>query len=244
MTDPYKPVSPASDLAGWIKICGITSAADARMAIDAGADAIGVNCWEHSPRCIPSATLAEIANTVSQSTIKLVLVTVNAGEPALRALLIDFPESLLQLHGDETPELVTALGGRVFKAVGLGEQADAERAKQFPGQFVLCDARDDIKRGGTGEAPPDNLVRQVCAARSTVLAGGLFPDTVPAAIERYKPFGVDVASGVERRPNPRKPNALPRKDPLAVRAFVTRARRAFSELAQSARWGQPNDGEA
>ena len=111
----------------------------------------------------------------------------------------------------------------LFHAVGLGGSADVERAIRAEGAWVLIDARDDERLGGTGRAPSYELAAKVCAARPTILAGGLNAKTVGDAIDTCRPAGVDAASGLERSPG--------RKDPSKVAEFVTEARRAFARIS-------------
>ena len=211
---------------GWIKICGITRDEDLESVIDAGADAVGFNLWPQSPRHVSKSRAKELASR-ARGRIATVGVCVNLDEAELAGLAESLGLDWIQLHGDETPELVQGLGPAAFKALGIATEQDAERAMEMPGAFVLVDARDDVARGGTGKLAPTQLARQVSSQRPTVLAGGLRPDNVRERIEAIEPMGVDTASGVEVRPGV--------KDPIKVREFCLRAKQAFAALGDGVR---------
>jgi phosphoribosylanthranilate isomerase len=207
---------------GWIKVCGVTSVADAEAVVRAGADAIGLNLWPRSPRSV-SWALARTIREAVRGEIEVVTVTVNDDLAALQQIAARVDPDWLQLHGDEPDAWAQAFQPRAYRAVGLAVAADVDRARVATGPWVLVDARDDVLRGGTGVAPPASLAAAVCAARPTILAGGLGPDNVAAAIAAFAPRGVDAASGVEAAPG--------RKDLLKVQTYVQAARAAFARLA-------------
>ena len=207
--------------AAWIKVCGITNQADAEVAIDAGAHAIGINLWPQSPRHVDFATAQKLTSALRRR-IDVVLVVVNLTLPALQQALTDIAPHWLQLHGDEPDTWVSTLAPHAFRALGLAHANDVERAVTCPGPWVLVDARDTLKRGGTGAAPPQPLSQAVCSQRRTVLAGGLGPDNVAEAIQSHRPWGVDATSKLERVPG--------QKDAEAVRAYVAAAQSAFAAL--------------
>ena len=204
----------------WVKVCGITTVADAEMAAAAGADAIGINLWPGSPRHTSVATAERIAAAV-RGTLQVVTVTVDVPVPELQALQARLHLDWLQLHGHEPNAWVAALAPWAYRAVGLAHAQDVEQALTVPGAWVLIDARDAVRLGGTGQAPPEALAAQVCRARPTLLAGGLGPDNVASAVRRLQPAGVDAASGLEQAPG--------RKDASKVRDFVQAARAAAAQ---------------
>lgn len=204
---------------GWVKICGVTTVADAEMVVQAGADAIGINLWPRSPRYVEMNVAKEIARAV-RAHVAIVTVTVNMQIAELEMVRKNLQPSWLQLHGDEPDSLVTYFAPRAYRAFGLATPADVERAKRVPGSWVCIDAKDEIRRGGTGRAPPVALARQVCEIRPTLLAGGLGPDNVAEAIGKLLPAGVDAASRLELAPG--------RKDRQRVVDFVQQARQAFA----------------
>jgi phosphoribosylanthranilate isomerase len=126
----------------------------------------------------------------------------------------------VQLHGDESPELIARLGSLAYKAVGVASSRDVEVAAALPGQRILVDAKVGNLVGGTGTTFDWSLVAGLCQGRDVVVAGGLRPDNVGAAVEQLHPFGVDAASGVEVPGHPG-----PKSD-ILVRRFVEAVRRA------------------
>ncbi|HEY2838308.1 MAG TPA: phosphoribosylanthranilate isomerase [Pirellulales bacterium] len=225
-----------------IKICGITSAADAEVALTAGADAIGLNFYAKSPRLIDVATARQIASTVEQHKDRaaIVGVFVNATPAEIRATRDAVWVDLIQLSGDESVDMLAELASlgvspasviRAFRVPPGGEEAargyldDCRRLECLPG-MILWDAYDATQYGGTGRvADWDLAARWVAAGASPplALAGGLRPENVGRAIQLVRPAAVDTASGVETSPG--------RKDAVAVRQFITAARVAFDNLA-------------
>ncbi|MEO7111089.1 MAG: phosphoribosylanthranilate isomerase [Polyangiaceae bacterium] len=197
-----------------VKICGITNLEDARMCIDAGADALGLNFVSASPRCISVADARVIADAVSGS-IEVVGVVANMDLDAMRELLGDAHLDTLQLHGDETPSVVSALLPHAYKAIRIANANDVEIAMTFPGDDLLLDAKVPGVLGGSGHAFDWSLIVDIAKKRRITLAGGLTPENVQSAIRAVSPHCVDVASGVEVAGNTRK------KDVSRVRAFVT-----------------------
>jgi phosphoribosylanthranilate isomerase len=199
-----------------VKICGITNLDDARMCIDEGADAIGLNFVSGTPRRISISEARAITDAISGS-VPIVGVVANWDVDAMRALLTDARLDALQLHGDEAPETVRALLPRAYKAVRIATAADVVFAKSFPGDDLLVDAKVDGLFGGSGHVFDWSLVAELAKERRLTLAGGLTPENVQNAIRAISPYRVDVASGVETSGNPRK------KDVSRVRAFVAAA---------------------
>ena len=244
-----------------IKICGITTIDDALAAIGAGADAIGLNCYEKSPRYVAPERASEIVNAVreehSAAACEIYAVFVNATADDILWTLRDaelygIEQSVhIQLHGDEPPELLAEL-----KRHGLGRSADLlhatghaplvqivrafrcqsglDEATEYLRQCreqgalphaVLLDAFQPGSYGGTGQTVDWNAVRQrgdKLLGLPTVLAGGLTPENVVAAMETAQPDAVDVSSGVESSPG--------RKDEDKLRAFVAAARQGLRSL--------------
>jgi phosphoribosylanthranilate isomerase len=203
-----------------VKICGITRADEARAIVDAGADALGINFWPHSKRFIALADatpwLRELAGTVPR-----VAVTVNASDDELRAFLDSGVIDWIQLHGDETPDRVESLTQQsfpVFKAMGVRDRTSLTAAADYDCPTLLLDAYAPNEYGGSGETMDWALGAEAVQQwpdRQIVLAGGLTPENVAAAVSQVRPAGVDVASGVESSPG--------RKDLEKVRAFIAAA---------------------
>jgi phosphoribosylanthranilate isomerase len=200
-----------------IKICGVTSASQARACIAAGVDSVGVNFVGSSTRRVDAETARTIAVAVG-STALVVGVVAEMTVPAMRALRDATGVGCLQLHGDETPQDVEALLPHAYKAVRVATREDVGRARAMPGAYVLVDAKVDGALGGTGHAFDWSLVVDLARDRRLVLAGGLTPENVTRAIEQVRPWCVDVASGVESAPGV--------KDPAKVGAFVEAVRAA------------------
>jgi phosphoribosylanthranilate isomerase len=200
-----------------IKICGVTSPEQAVACVEAGADSVGVNFVPSSVRRVDVETAASIARAVGPRAL-VVGVVAGMTVEAMRALRDATGAGCLQLHGDESPDQVTALLPHAYKAVRVATAADVERAETMPGEYVLVDAKVDGALGGTGHAFDWSLVVELASRRRLVLAGGLTPDNVTRAIEGVRPWCVDVASGVESAPGV--------KDPAKVRAFVQAVRAA------------------
>lgn len=199
-----------------IKICGVTSAAQADACASLGADLLGLNFVPSSPRRIDIATARSIASAV-RGRVEIVGVTADLAAPDLERLRADAGLDLLQLHGDEPPEVVAALAPFAFKALRIGAPEDVALADRYPG-LLLVDAKVTGKLGGTGASVDTALVAPLARRRAVFLAGGLTPENVAARIAAVQPAGVDVAGGVERAPGD--------KDLDKVEAFIAAARRA------------------
>jgi len=189
-----------------VKICGITRRADAYAAVDAGAAAIGFVFWPESPRFIDPYRARTIAAALPPFVTTVgVFVDQPSDHVSRVASLVRL--SAVQLHGSETPDYAAALRRPVIKAVTLGErpgegpEEDEEAIAQWPNHVaVLLDVRDPVKHGGTGHVIDWNRAAGVAARRPVLLAGGLTPENVAAAIRCVRPFGIDVSSGVEESP--------------------------------------------
>lgn len=205
----------------FVKICGVTSVEDAAFAADEGADAVGVNLVPTSKRHVTDAVARDIADAVGDRAV-VVAVVADSSVDRLREVREVVGIRHLQLHGGESPADVERLLPDAFKAVAIGDASDVDRANAFPGDWLLVDAKVSGQLGGTGETFDWSLVRALAAARKLILAGGLTADNVVDAIRAVDPWGVDVASGVER-------NARV-KDRAKVRAFI-RAVRSVGPLA-------------
>ena len=208
-----------------VKICGTTNLEDAFVATEAGADLLGFILYAKSPRYVAPAMVAEVVAGVRAAVPappRFVGVFVNAPPDEVLAVLAQTGLDLAQLHGDEPAAMLRALQGRGFKAVrptGLEDAlALAEAyAALGAGPDLLIDAYDPHAYGGTGQRA-DWTAAAAVAQRvpHMLLAGGLTPENVAAAVAAVSPWGVDVASGVEQAPG--------RKDHAKVRAFIAAAK--------------------
>ena len=180
-----------------VKICGITRPQDGVTAAELGADAIGLVFHPPSPRCV-SADAARRIVAALPPFVTTVGLFVNAEPSAVRAVLSEVPLHLLQFHGDEDAAYCAAFGLPYLKAVPMGANADAWAYEQ---QFasatgLLLDSHGGDKMGGSGQGF-DWARIPVERRKPLILAGGLHPGNVAAAIRQVRPQAVDVSSGVE-----------------------------------------------
>ncbi len=195
-----------------IKICGITRAEDAEAAALLGADAIGLVFVPESPRAV-DAECARVVLGRLPPLVSSVGLFRNAEPAEVRAVLAAVPLAWLQFHGDETPDYCAAFGRPYIKAVPMGAGAAVEdyAARFVSAAALLLDSHGDAKIGGSGEAFDWDRIPAACT-KPLILAGGLGPDNVEAAVRRVRPWAVDVSSGVEA--------AKGIKDPLRLAAFI------------------------
>lgn len=178
-----------------VKICGITRQQDAEAAIDHGAAAIGFIFWPSSPRFIDPYRARKIAKALPPF-VSTVGVFVNQPREYINGVASLVPLSVVQLHGDETPDFASRLSRPVLKAV-----TRPESAREWPEPaMLLVDVHDPVKRGGTGRTVDWSMAAAIARERHIVLAGGLTPDNVAEAIAAVQPWGIDVSSGVEASP--------------------------------------------
>ncbi len=218
-----------------VKICGITNLEDALVAAEAGADYLGFIFYPPSPRAIEPeaarAIVAQIRQTMPNPPL-MVGVFVNETAPSIAQILDDYGLDLAQLSGEELPSLAgdaqSPIYGRAYKAIRPATAAEAEvEAEWYAVQSssvmrhpsLLVDTYHPTLRGGTGVAVEWGIVVYLFEhTPGIMLAGGLRPDNVAAAVRQLRPFAVDVASGVEAFPG--------KKDHDKVRAFIANAQTA------------------
>lgn len=199
-----------------VKICGITNAADAKTAVEAGADALGFIFYEKSPRYVSIQQMAEIAKQIPPFIMR-VGVFVNADEDFVGRAIAGGSLSLLQFHGDESPEFCTQFGLMSMKAFRIRDEESLNAIPAYPTDAYLLDAYSSTTLGGTGEKFNwDLAVEAKKFGKPIFLAGGLTPENVADAIRKVQPFAVDVSSGVEQAPG--------KKDPARVKAFIAAVR--------------------
>jgi phosphoribosylanthranilate isomerase len=231
----------------WVKICGTTSAEDAESAVAAGANAVGF-IFATGPRRIAPLDARSIGIHLPAS-LQRVGVFVNEKPERVREIVDHAGMTAVQLHGDETPEYARELfrggaigrelgyaasrqhGMRVFKAIRMDESA-AEKIRQFANAGELIDAflldSPAAVRGGSGtlfdwDAAAALMVQFKRNDKVRfIIAGGLRPENVQAAIRKLQPWGVDVVSGVEKQPGV--------KDKAAVRSFIEKVREVEATL--------------
>jgi phosphoribosylanthranilate isomerase len=219
----------------WVKICGITNLEDALVAVDAGADAVGFVFYEKSPRFVSVETAREIIAKLPER-VEKVGVFVNELPKRVSAIADETGLTGVQFHGDEykNPE-GHSIGRKLFFSLpvaqilgDLKEPIGEFMVPKLPGSSVFhLDSGIPEKRGGTGKAfawgEARWLILSLTKLHPVVVAGGLMESNVRRAAELLKPWGVDVASGVEAR--------LGKKDPEKVRAFVKAVREYDAQVS-------------
>jgi phosphoribosylanthranilate isomerase len=203
-----------------VKICGITNLADAKLATEFGADAIGLNFYSKSPRSISPFTAWKIMQQLPPF-VAAVGIFVNWEAAPVIALSQALALSAAQLHGDETPEVVADVARKftVIKALHLAKGSGRPAFFRYwaATSFLLDAARQD-QYGGTGTTIEWKRAARAARSHRIILAGGLTPENVAEAIRIVRPHAVDVASGVESAPG--------KKDPGKLRAFFAEVARA------------------
>lgn len=207
-----------------IKICGLTDQRALTMAVDAGADFVGFVFYRRSPRFIDPEQAAALAATVPRH-VTTVGLFVDPTDADLDNVLNTVSLGMIQLHGKETPARAAAVGKAfnlpIAKALGIATSADVAAASAFdgPAQWLLFDAKppkDATRPGGNALAFDWTLMRGYTGQTPWMLAGGLTPKNVQAAVKASGARAVDVSSGVETRPGV--------KSPAKIRAFINAVR--------------------
>jgi phosphoribosylanthranilate isomerase len=181
-----------------VKICGVTRLEDALQAARLGADALGFNFWPGSKRFLAPAAARSIVERLPPF-VTPVGVFVNQPEAEIRRAAEESGVRVLQLHGDEPPELCARLPLPVVKAVRVGGALPLDALRAYPVAAFLLDAP-SAGYGGSGATFDWSLAEGVAGLGPLILAGGLTPENVAAAVRRVRPYAVDVASGVESAP--------------------------------------------
>lgn len=211
-----------------VKICGLRRERDMRVAAAAGADAVGfiTDVDVDTPREVNRSWAAALAKSVPPFVTAVAVTMPDSVDDALSLIETVQPDAI-QIHADFTPEQFTDLQNRTSRDVLAAVDADdPERARELEGSVdaLLVDSLSEGGAGGTGETHDWETTRDLVTELSTpvVLAGGLTPDNVAAAIETVEPMGVDVASGIEI------PGGEGAKDDEAIRAFIENAGRRLA----------------
>jgi phosphoribosylanthranilate isomerase len=203
-----------------VKICGIRTASAAAAAAEAGADAVGFVFYPPSPRSVRPEEAARLSRLLPPFVLR-VGVFVNAPVEVVREVADHVGLDLVQLHGDEPPEVCARMPRRVIKAVRVDGPEALRRLRDYPGCAVLLDTHVRGRYGGTGQRFDWSLARHL--DRPVILSGGLTPDNVRDAIRQARPYAVDVSSGVETDGH---------KDPRKIAAFVRAVREADRALQE------------
>jgi len=208
-----------------VKICGVTRAEDAKLIAELGAHAIGLNFYEQSPRCVTPFAAAELVRRLPPF-IAPIGVFVNWTEAPILALCKALRLSAVQLHGEETPQVVERVARHLPVIKAIRQRQGTATSDFFRYRAVsafLLDSPVSGHYGGTGTTSNWHLARTAAQSHRIILAGGLTPENVAEAIRIVRPYAVDVASGVEARPG--------KKDPAKLRAFFDEVARASREIS-------------
>jgi len=201
-----------------VKICGITSAADAQAAVEAGADALGLMFYPGSPRYIPLGTAQDIARRLPPYVIRTgVFADPNPSEVFAAIQLCQL--NVLQFHGSETPDFCLQFGMMTMKAFRVENADSLVTMSAYRTDAFLLDSHVKGQRGGTGKTFNwDFALEAKKFGKPIFLAGGLTPENVAEAVRKVEPFGVDVSSGVEQAPG--------KKDAKKMQDFIAAVRGA------------------
>lgn len=212
-----------------VKICGLSTPETLDAALEAGADLVGFVRFPKSPRHVSLELGRKLSDQAKGRALRVVLLA-DADDEAIAQAVEAFDPDLLQLHGHESPERVSAIRARfgypIMKAVGIAEASDLEAIASYAGgvEHLLLDAKPprtpEALPGGNGLSFDWRLLNGLDPSLSFMLSGGLNPDNVAEAVRLTRPKAVDVSSGVESGPGI--------KDPRKIEAFIKAARAAFA----------------
>ena len=200
-----------------VKICGITCLEDALLAVEAGADALGFVFYPPSPRAVTPAQALPILQALPPFVVTVGLF-VDTLAPAIRQLVAATGLSMVQCHGTASATAAELAPLVCLPALSVRDRASLAVMARQPAAAWLLDAYVPGAHGGTGQTCDWELAAEVARHHRIVLAGGLTPDNVAAAIRQVRPYAVDVSSGVESVPG--------RKDPAKLIRFIRNAKGA------------------
>jgi phosphoribosylanthranilate isomerase len=193
----------------FIKFCGMTRDDDVRLACDLGVDALGFVLWPNSPRSVDAVRMAALVRLLP-SRVTPVAVLVSPGADAVSAAR-DAGARVVQVHGSAPPI-------RDDSELWIATSLDADISAHPLSVMMVLDAHDPVRHGGTGRTIDWQRAARVASGRKMLLAGGLTAANVGDAIRQVRPFGVDVASGIEERPGI--------KSAAAMTSFIAAVREA------------------
>ena len=202
-----------------VKICGITNLEDALHATACGADALGFVFYPGSPRFVDPDRARQIISELPPF-VTTVGLFVNEPPARIRETVEFCGLNTVQLHGDEEPNQCCYPPCRVIKALRLKPEMDKVFFSSYPVSALLLDAYVVDQYGGTGHQCDWHTAADVAASHCVILAGGLNPGNIAEAVQQVLPYGVDVSSGVEKKPG--------LKDPEKVASFIRLAKEALS----------------
>ncbi len=200
-----------------VKICGITNLEDALAAVAAGADALGFVFYEKSSRYVAPLKVQRIVSELPPF-VTTVGLFVNATAEKIIQTMTMARLTVVQLHGDESPEDCSLDPYPVIKALPVKDAESLNGIDRYQVTALLLDAWSGKQYGGTGRSFDWQLARHLTGRMPLILAGGLTPENVAEAIHVVNPYAVDVSSGVEERPG--------RKDHHKINKFILQVRNA------------------
>jgi phosphoribosylanthranilate isomerase len=203
-----------------IKICGITTIEDARLALDLGAHALGFVFAAGPRRVTPPAVRRIIHQAASSATMAGVFV--NEHPEIIQQIATYCRLDVVQLHGDESREFLEALPVPAIKAFRVKNNRLPDQIRKFGRDCFVLDSYDRHARGGTGKRFNWEIARQATALGKVILSGGLTPANITEALCVARPFAVDVSSGVEQQPG--------RKDPEKLERFIREVQRWDNQI--------------
>jgi len=207
-----------------IKICGITNKEDALEAAHLGVDALGF-VFAHSPRRVIPGMVQEIAQLLPPF-ISRVGVFVNEDKEKVKKIANSCHLTTLQFHGEESPSYCLGFREKIVKAFSIKDASVLGKVSEYEVDAYLLDSYSPSRYGGTGKTFDWDIARKIKEfGVPIILSGGLDPDNVKEAIERVRPYAVDVGSGIEAREG--------KKDPEKLKSFVMKVRET-DELFKSA----------
>lgn len=183
----------------YIKICGLTTPKQAKDCAELGADWIGFNCFQKSKRYVTPEKIREMVAALDEK-VTTVGVFVNESAERINQIMAYTGMNLAQLHGDESPKYPEGLNCNYFKAFRVASDFDLKKIPTYKANYFLLDSYHPNAYGGTGDVFNWDIAIQAKQMGSLFLAGGLTPENVSTAVQKVKPYGVDVASGVESSP--------------------------------------------
>jgi phosphoribosylanthranilate isomerase len=215
-----------------VKICGITQKADSLKAALLGADAIGLNFFEVSPRYITPARAQSIVRDLPAFVEPVGVFVARRSQPVIE-IIDNLGLRTIQLHlADEAFAFGKLTAVRIIWPFSVSKKNDLQRIRRYLDKCrrdgrktpaaIIVDARVSGQYGGTGRTVPWNILHDFQPEVPLILAGGLTPENVAEAVRIVRPYGVDVASGVEKSPG--------RKDPDKMKRFIENAREAAERL--------------
>jgi phosphoribosylanthranilate isomerase len=194
-----------------IKICGMTSIEDTLLAVEGGADAVGFIFYKKSPRYVSEKLVRSIISKLPPF-VETVGVFVDESADRINRIADSCKLDAVQLHGEETPAFCKQISRKVIKAVRVKDKESFTQLPSYKVSAFLLDTYSENQQGGTGQVFDWGLVNEGKKYGPVILAGGLNPANVTHAIQKAKPYGVDVCSGVEKTPGI--------KSPVKLRAFI------------------------